>query len=297
MIRKRILLTGSTGFIGQHVLVELLKSYEVHAVILPGEKTDTQPNLTYYHLDLLDADRATLGKLIQDIQPQICLHLAWYTKHENYLSADVNEQWLEVSKGLADSFYQNGGQRFVATGTCIEYDLSQATPCREDTTPLKPEYLYALCKMRLFEYLNEYYDNFAWARVFFVYGPGDRANRLIPYIIETLDKDKVATAKYGSDCRDYILVGDLASQLVEIVGSTVAGSINTGTGKAVSIGEIFRQVADIMGKPDNVVINDIQGQSHNLIQPDMGKFKDQVGEIQARSLREGLKETIDWFNE
>src|SRR5690349_3080162 len=155
----RVLVTGATGFIGSAIVRRLAE--EGHEAI------------------------AFEGDLLRDgpfdptsLRATHCIHAAWYTNHSDYLTHELNSAWTAASLRLAHAFSDAGGRRFVGLGTCLEYDVADAGgPCSEDETPLRPDTPYARSKLDLYEALRQRGDSFAWARVFFVYGPGDRPGR------------------------------------------------------------------------------------------------------------------------
>src|SRR4051794_24616594 len=78
MGRQRVLVTGSAGFIGRHVIPLLqAKGYEVHGA---GRRDNEKPGsaVVYHRVDLLDASETR--SLIQRIKPQHLIHLAWNAK-------------------------------------------------------------------------------------------------------------------------------------------------------------------------------------------------------------------------
>lgn len=271
---SRVLVTGASGFIGSAIVRRLAE--EGHEVVA---------NLD----DLLAED----GPDLSSVRASHCIHAAWYTNHADYLTNEVNRAWVAASLRLADAFSHAGGQRFVSIGSCLEYDVANSGgPCSEATTPLGPETLYARCKVELFEALRERGGNFAWARVFFVYGPGDRAGRLFPHLIAKFARGEEAGPTYGALRRDYVHVDDLADQLVRIALSDVRGAINTGTGLAPSLSEIFAAGAQAFGRPSLALSNAETGGQPPLIQADLGRFRREIGEPGARDVATGLRDLI-----
>ncbi|HYG46442.1 MAG TPA: NAD(P)-dependent oxidoreductase [Allosphingosinicella sp.] len=287
----RILLTGARGFIGAAVLRRLrTDGHEVVALTSGRERGDGE----WRQLDLLQAGEDEIARLVEEERITHCLHSAWYTNHSDYLVAEVNRDWVRASLRLEAGFRAGGGRRFAGLGTCLEYD-QQAPGGRlsERSTPLRPETLYARCKASLFEALAERGGDFAWARVFFVYGPGDRPGRLIPFILEGLAKGERVAARFGGLRRDYVHVDDLAGQLSRIAFAPVQGAINTGTGDAARLADIFALAGEMAGRPDLVEVNDRTGAGEAaVIEADMERFRSEVGDPGARPLRHGLAELM-----
>jgi nucleoside-diphosphate-sugar epimerase len=284
----RILLTGARGFIGAAILRRLRS--EGHEVVALSSAGDGD----WRRLDLLWTSEDEIARLVEGEEITHCLHSAWYTNHDDYLVAEVNREWLQASLRLEAGFRAGGGERFVGLGTCLEYDVNESGGrFSELRTPLRPETLYARCKTALFQGLAERSADFAWARVFFVYGPGDRGGRLIPFIVEGLAKGEKVAAKFGGLRRDYIHVDDLAGQLTRIAFAPLKGAINTGSGAAAKVADIFRLAGEVAGRPDLIDANDLVGPGEaERIEADMDLFRAEIGDPASRPLRQGLAELM-----
>jgi len=258
---SRFLVTGATGFIGS-AIVRRLRA-DGHEIVAPGSR----------ELNLLTATADDLAELVDRSGASHCIHCAWYTNQADYLAHEVNREWLAASLRLA---YACRDIRLVGLGTCLEHEAPPAT-------------LYAQCKSELFEALT---GDFAWARVFFVYGPGDRAGRLMPSMLERFARGEQAGPIYGGLRRDYIHVDDLAGQIVRIADSDLRGLVDVGTGEAPTLSGIFAAGAAAFGRPELAQANDETGDQPRLIQADMSRFQAFIGDPGARSIDQGLKDLV-----
>ena len=111
---NKVLVTGSTGFVGKQTIPFLLeKGYEVHAVSTQMHPSN-HPRLIRHQCNLFDADGT--ASLLREIQPSHLLHFAWIATPGIHTSSPENVTWMEASLRLVRLFVENGGKRVVAAG-------------------------------------------------------------------------------------------------------------------------------------------------------------------------------------
>ena len=298
---KRVLVTGASGFIGRHCLPMLLeKGYQVHAVV-PAEalKLDL-PEVHWHVADLLEV--AGVPAMLEKVQASHLLHFAWVTTPGIYWSSPENLRWLQTSLELLRNFKAYGGQRVLMAGSCAEYDWRFGY-CSENITPLLPGTLYGICKVALSRILMSFADredlSAAWGRIFFLYGPHENPERLVPAVINALLEDSPALCTHGGQIRDYLYVKDVASAFVALLDSEVEGAVNIASGRPIELKEIILRIADLLGRPEMVRLGAIPVNDSEppLLVADAQRLAQELGWHPAYDLDEGLAETIAWWKE
>lgn len=248
MAARRILVTGAGGFIGRHAIAPLLaRGFEVHAL-----SRAALPGATCHAVDLMDATatRALLGTL----RPTHLLHLAWTVAPGGFWTTRDNLDWVGATLALFRAFVAAGGTRFVGVGSCAEYDWSPAAVAAplDEAAPCRPATLYGTAKDATRRLLAQAAGlegvSFAWGRVFFLYGPGEKPGRLVSDTIARLARGEPIDTTAGTQRRDFLHVADAAAALVALADSAVAGAVNIASGQdrplAAFLGEIARQFGD-----------------------------------------------------
>lgn len=246
---KRVLVTGATGFIGRHALEPLRqRGFDVHTASRRGENPD---GVTAHAVDLLDP--AASRDLVVRLRPTHLLHLAWYVEHGRFWTAPENELWVSATVSLVGAFADAGGRRAVLAGTCAEYDWSLGW-CDERETPLAPRSLYAQCKDRTRAKVEALCAQrgveFAWGRIFHLYGPGEHPQRLVASVIRALLAGEEARCTSGVQQRDFLHVADVAGAFVALLDSPVTGAVNIASGVPVTLAEVVKQIARQIGRED-----------------------------------------------
>jgi nucleoside-diphosphate-sugar epimerase len=295
---KKILITGASGFIGRQCLPLLLeKGFEVHALTLeplPG----FEKSVIWHTQNFLDTEKTQ--RLVEDIQPSHCLHLAWYTEPGKYWTSSENIPWLASSLALFYSFQRTGGERFVGAGTCAEYDWRYGH-CTEAITPLEPATLYGTCKNALQKTLTSYSTNTslssAWGRVFFIYGPHEHPARLVPAVITDLLRKQPALCSHGHQVRDFMHVSDVANAFVCLLESKITGPINIASGTPITIKDVVYNIADQLNGRERLKLGALpEGKNEPvLLTADISRLKHEVGFTPKYNLKTGLEQTIAWW--
>lgn len=121
---KRVLITGASGFIGQHLLPFLQeKDYEVFPCY-HSRKIDFPPCMHPVKANLLDQEERRA--LLKEVRPSHLIHLAWYVNPLDYMHSQENLEWMLASIDLFTEFGRNGGKRCLSVGSCAEYDWSES---------------------------------------------------------------------------------------------------------------------------------------------------------------------------
>ena len=250
-----ILMTGATGFVGRQVLRELAeRNCRVRAVVRAGTQDRLSPPAAIEKIvatpDLWSESAAWWADVCRSVDTVI--HVAWYAEPGAYLQSPKNLECLAGTLRLAQGATQAKVRRFVGIGTCFEYDLSAGHLSVH--TPLRPSTPYAEAKAAAFTELSRMLlqqgVEFAWCRLFYLYGEGENERRFVPYLRSKLMAREPAELTSGQQIRDYLDVRDAGRMIVETALGTVQGPVNICSGVAVTIRQLAERIADEYGRRD-----------------------------------------------
>jgi len=241
---ERLLITGASGFIGQHLSLLLARhDGEIERWDLVAR------DRTILSCDLTD-ERETREQLNR-FRPQTIFHLASSgVSHQRAHDHRVIALDIQMTANLIGALKDVPADPppvLVIVGSMAEY-APQDRPLVE-SDPCYPLTAYGIAKHGAILYALAYSRpagiSLRIPRLFHIYGPGEAPGRLIPSLIDGLTRRQPVSLSGGEQRRDFIHVADVCEALVRIAGSQAAEGtiVNIGTGQAHSIRDVARWIA------------------------------------------------------
>ena len=281
----RVVVTGATGFIGSHVAAALeARGATVVPLVRPLD----------YH------DAQTAGALLDRESPATLVHCAWrLAPGSTYLNDPANADEVAASLQLFRLAADSGCTRIVGLGTCLEYSPSDV-PLSEDA-PLEPRNAYASSKVALFREAESWVGGsnarLAWARLYFPYGPGERAHRLVPSVVTALLRGERVATTAGTQRRSFLYAADVGDAIAALALSSVDGAVNIGARDVVAVRDVVHRIGELSGRRELLDIGALPTRpgDPDTLWPDVDKLASAVGWRPSRDLTAGLRETIAWW--
>jgi UDP-glucose 4-epimerase len=222
------IVTGAGGFIGRPVVAHLTKSG--HTVTA---WTDPLNSLSG-HTDPAD----------------VVVHLAASSRHGDVPADDRVD--AAATEAVID-YCRAHRAACVFASTAGVYRRND-TPRQDEDAPIGPENAYAARKLAAELRWREACEQFGIScialRLFNVYGPGQRAPFIVPYVVETLTADQPLELRMPDAIRDFVFVHDVARAFAAAAASGASGfqAINIGSGEGTRVRDLVMMVAQILGK-------------------------------------------------
>lgn len=315
---KTILVTGSDGFIGSHLVEYLIrKGYSVKAFALYNSFNswgwlDTLPSDIMQNVEVFTGDiRDPEGVRTAMQGCDAVLHLAAliaipYSYHSPDTYVDTNVKGtlhiLQAARSLDVA-------KVVHTSTSEVYGTARFVPITEEH-PLQAQSPYSATKVAADQLALSFYRSFstpvAVIRPFNTYGPRQSARAVIPTIITQIAAG-ARSIKLGalSPTRDFNYVQDTvrAFEAVLQAEESIGQVLNAGSGYEISIGDTARMIADIMGVSISIECDEqrLRPKKSEVerLWADNTRLRSLTGWTPAfggtEGFRRGLEETIQWF--
>ena len=308
---KNVLITGADGFIGSH-LTELLleQGYNVRALSQYNSFNNwgwlediNHPNLEVVCGDVRDADYCRYISKGRDTIFHLAALIAIpysYVAPDSYVDTNIKGT-LNMCQAARDL----GVEKLLVTSTSEVYGTAQYVPIDENH-PRQPQSPYSATKIGADAIAKSFYNAFdlpvTIVRPFNTYGPRQSARAIIPTIISQI-ANGAKEIKVGdlTPTRDFNYVKDTCRGFLAIAkAENVAGEeINIATDTEISMQDTLNLIAEIMGadvnwvkdpercRPSKSEVFRLHGSNEKICR--LTDWRPQY------SIREGLKQTIEWF--
>ncbi len=309
---KNVLVTGADGFIGSHLVENLVsKGANVRALSMYNsfnnwgwlEDVSCKDDIEIVTGDIRDIDLC--NEITKDME--YVFHLAAliaipfsYRAPYSYIDTNVVGT-LNICRAT-----QNNCQRILHTSTSEVYGTAKFVPI-DESHPLQPQSPYSASKIGADAIAMSLYNSFNLPltinRPFNTFGPRQSSRAVIPTIISQIASGK-KEIQLGdtTPTRDFTFVEDTCHAMISIAESdnTIGETINIGTNNEISVSDLFTLINKLMGK-DSQLVKDEQrtrpeGSEVFRLKCDNSKLKKLTQFEPKYKLEQGLEKTISWFS-
>ena len=309
----KILVTGGTGFIGSHTIVELLNAgYEVVAIdnfanskrsVLARIKEITGKDFSFYEGDVCDP--VILDKIFKEHDISAVIHFAGFKAVGESVAKPLMyyRNNLDSTLNLCEIMQKYNCKRLVFSSSATVYGNPLSLPIKEDF-PLSTTNPYGTTKLMIERILKDLANSDPdWQIVILRYfnpigahesgllgeDPNDIPNNLMPYVVKValgkLPRLSIFGDDYDTDdgtgVRDYIHVVDLAlghlKALDKVLSSKGVNIYNLGTGKGVSVLTLVKTFEEVNGVTVPYVITERRPGDIAACYADAPKAKEELG--------------------
>jgi GDP-L-fucose synthase len=301
---KKIVVTGGAGFLGREVVNQLVNfGADPHLIFVPRSRD--------YDLRQMEQCQKVVNS--HDIVIHLAAHVGGIGLNR-IKPAELFYDNLMMGAQLIHAAYLAGVQKFVCIGTICAYPKFTPVPFEEDDLwngyPEETNAPYGIAKKALLTQLQAYRQQYNFNGIYLLpvnlYGPNDNFDPQSSHVIPALIR-KVAEAQ--AEGRDFIEVWGDGTPTREFIYSTDAARaiamatihynrpepVNIGTGYEISIKDLVDLICQLMGYSGRIVWQTDQpnGQPRRCL--DTRRAKRSFGFIARTPLKEGLKQTIEWY--
>jgi GDP-L-fucose synthase len=301
---KQICVTGGAGFLGTHLIKDLVER---------GAKDIFIPTIEKYNL----VDGSAIQRMLNDSKPDVIIHLA---AHVGGIGANREHPAeffydnLMMGTQLMHQSYEWGVEKLVAIGTVCAYPKFTPVPFKEEDLwmgfPEETNAPYGLAKKMLLVQSQAYRDQYGFNSIFLLpvnlYGPGDNfdpnSSHVIPALIRKCieakesGEDHIVVWGDGSPTREFIYVEDAARAIAMATERfNKSDPVNIGSGFEISIKDLVEKIVHMTGFEGALVWDTTKPNGQPRRALDTSRAKQEFGFEAKTDFDEGLARTIEWY--
>jgi GDP-L-fucose synthase len=302
----RVLVTGGAGFLGSHVVEELVRRGV-------GRDNLILPRSVEYDL----VEPGASARLLERTRPDVVVHLAAVVGGIGANRAHPGEFFyknLMMGAQLMEEARLRNVRKFVSVGTVCSYPKHTPVPFREEDLwsgyPEETNAPYGIAKKALLVQGQAYRREYGFPSIHLLlvnlYGPRDdfdpATSHVIPALIrkciEARDegRDRIVVWGDGTPTREFLYVAD-AARGIALATERYDGvePMNLGSGMEISIRELVERIAELTGFEGAIEWDTSQpnGQPRRCL--DTSRADELIGFRASTSFEDGLRKTIQWY--
>ena len=270
----KIVVTGSSGFVGQAVVRELL-ARDVDVLGVCRRKFDSDLPL----MTISDYSDTPVGDVL--------IHLAG--ERDLATAEEKGEAYQKHALDLFANLIGKGFDRIIYGSSAQVYGDKENYP-RNPNESVLPVNIYTQTKLACEQLILK--TRGVSARLANLYGPGMASNNVISDILKQIPGNNPIQVRDDSPLRDFLWVEDAARGLADMALASDLGVFNLGSGKGVSIGELLRQVLSLAGQSDREIQVLRPSKKPSNLTLDISLTTKTFGWLPKVELAEGLKRLI-----
>ena len=315
---KNVFVTGGMGFIGSNFIKHLLKLYPDFKIInidkltyagnpenLKNVETEYSDRYKFYKMDICDFESIDTIYIKNEIDYVVNFAAESHVDRSIHNPALFCETNIFGTISLLNSAKKNGVKKFLQVSTDEVYGaLTLDAPPFSEKTLLSPNNPYSASKASADLIVRAYGKNFNLpiniTRCSNNYGPYQFPEKLIPLMINNALKDQdLPIYGKGINVRDWIYVEDHCKAIMKVLLNGSLGEIyNIGADSEVANLNLVKKLLRILNKPDSLITFVKDRPGHDLRYAiDHRKITKELNWNPEIKLDEGLKMTVDWYND
>lgn len=307
---SKILVTGASGLIGNHLVRQLLKkNFQITAII--HNRTSYLPITKNLHIIRGDlTDYSFCKKICKDVD--YVFHLAVetgsITKNANH-PASIMTPTVLMDFNMLKASHEKGVKKYLYSSCACVYPTEIENMSEDKAWSGPPPKMHEtiswskrIAELQCQSFYKEYGDEISIVRPSNTYGMYDifdteNSHVISAFIKKALSKiDPFTIWGNGEQIREFVYAEDVAKGMIlALEKNTKAEPINLGGGTAIKIKDLAEKIISLVNYNPKIVFDDTKPTGHMKRILDSTKARNELNFIPSTQLDKGLENTIEWY--
>lgn len=301
-MKKVVVISGVTGFLGSHIANFITNDYQVYGLIRNKSNLWRLNEIKNSLIKLINIEDNNFVEKIKELKPYCFIHSAW-----TGVAANDRNTWVEQGKNFDYSIHllnilkESGVEKFISLGSQAEYGYFETII--DENKKCNPFSAYGATKLATFNYTKAYCNNhninWFWLRLFPLFGIREDENWFIPMLINKALKKQTIDLTLCEQEYAYLHISDFVMAIKLIVDSVKIPSdvFNLSNNTAIKIKEIIDLIKITIPKSDVFNIGSLPYRDNQvmLMQGDSNKFYSTFSFKPTANFESSIKELINYY--
>jgi len=298
-MKKIILITGSSGFIGSELVKKLLRKKVYLILLINKEKLKIKSKkIKFISCSLLNYKK--LKNILYTNNITDIIHCAWIgvsSQKRNSLQQKLN---LKITSNILRAIKYKKINSFISLGSQAEYG-SKFYKIYEDSKE-RPKTQYGKIKIKILKKIQVFCKKnnirFVWLRIFTGYGPNSDNNWIIPSTIIKIINNQKTKFTSGNQIYNFIYISDISSAIIKsLYSKNVNGIFNLGSEKSYTIRYVVKLIFKKLKIKKKPVFGELPYRNDQIMKfsPSISKIKKNLKWQPKYSISKGLNKTIKFI--
>ena len=292
----RIVVTGSSGFLGSWICRVLAQHHDVVALVRPS--SDTYRLLGVTGLRIESRDSSEWAEFIAGEKPDGVVLADWWGVGNHDRNAERQFDNIARIESLVVAARGAGVGLLIGVGSQAE--LGPVSDRITEDLPDNPTTTYGQAKVQVRKLIQGALEGsvtrFVWMRIFSTYGPSDTDSWLIPQLIDVLTQGEVMKLTKGEQEWSYLHAFDLARAFQAVIeNESISGVVSVGNPQTIILKDAINLIADQLGAKGLLGFGALAYRPDQVMKLEPAcESLTAIGWKPVVSFENGIKQTIQW---